>query len=77
MITLRNIRTVDGHILCEAFPEDCTVPVHMDVEAETKTLAPLVLPDGYAWCKTHIRMAKNYLLANAGSLPQVHIIMWY
>ena len=77
MINLKNIRKVDGNILCDAFPEDCGVPVPLVLNVKNETVSPYTLPDGYEWCMSHIEHAKRFLLSVSDKLPKEFLLMWY
>ena len=76
MIQLKNIRKAADRILCDAFVEDCKIPVSLELDPEKEEFREVRLPDGYEWCKTHIRQAKWYLLSVKNDLPRERLIMW-
>ena len=76
MIQLKNIRKSSNRIFCEAFLEDCATPVSLELDPEKEEFREVRLPDGYEWCKAHIRQAKWYLLSAKNDLPHERLIMW-
>ena len=79
MIKLQNIHRDKGSIICDAFVEDCTKPVSLSLNEQTKELGEFTLPNNYEYCKSHIMHAKKYLKSLIGKEFKNHekMIMWY
>ena len=76
MIQLKNIHKAADRIFCDAFVEDCKTPVSLELDPKTEEFREVRLPDGYEWCKAHIRQAKWYLLSAKNDLPHERLIIW-
>ena len=79
MVKLKNIRRNDNIILCEAFVENCTEPIHLSLYENSAELDDYILPIGYEWCISHITHAKKYLRSLIGKPIEdsQRTIMWY
>ena len=77
MVTLKNIKRDNDCIICDVYPEDSKLPVHMEVSVRTGDVSQSAFPKGYEYCTSHIRHAKRFLLENADHLPESRLIMWY
>ena len=77
MVNLKNIERKGDHITCDVYIEDCTVPMHVDLNIATQKFAPFTYPEGYDQSVFHMIHAKRFLLDNADDLPQERLIMWY
>ena len=79
MIRLEEIHRNNRNIMCNAFVEDCTVPVFLSFDEHTNELADYTLPADYKYCKSHIMHARKYLKSLHGKEIKEHskTIMWY
>lgn len=78
MIALKNIKANHEKITCMAYVEDCHTPISLCFDWQKKKMESYQLPDGYAWCASHIRHAEKYFCtAEISNLPQERTIMWY
>ena len=66
MVKLRNIHRVDVYIVCQAYVEDCAIPVQIKLKEDTCEFQEIKLPAGYEWCDYHIAQAKHYLIKQIG-----------
>lgn len=66
-------------ISCVAYSEDCTIGINMFVNMTSEELTHDVLPTEYAYCKTHMHMAKRKLInmAERNELTSECLVMWY
>jgi len=80
MVRLKNIIRKDNRIICDAYVEDCSVPIALAFDERTGILADVVFPSGYEYCTSHIYShARRFLASLRGKehLPSERIIMWY
>ena len=78
MIKLVKIRRSGSKILCDAYVEDCIIPVPLIFDIASGEFSEYVLPNGYEYCKSHINHAKTYLkgIKNDRQINDNHTIMW-
>jgi CxxC motif-containing protein len=79
MIKLKKIVKTNNRITCEAFIEDCDLPLNLVFDISRKDFEKYSLPRGYEWCDSHINHAKRYFTSLIGinEVPHEHTIMWY
>lgn len=78
MIALKNIKANREKITCEAYVEDCRTPILLSFDRAKNKMDSFQLPNGYAWCASHIHHAEKYFCAaDKSELPQERTIMWY
>ena len=78
MIVLKSIKKNIEKITCTAYVEDCNMPISLCFDRKKKKMESFQLPDGYAWCTSHIHHAEKYFCtAEKSELPQQRTIMWY
>ena len=80
MIRLKKIRRENDSFVCEAYVEDCSIPVHVIYDIKTRSIPEYALPEEYHYCKEHISMARRYfdfVLSGKEKLKQEKLIMWY
>ena len=78
MVKLKNIRRINGYIFCDAFVEDCQVPVQLSLNESSSEFDDYSLPSNYEWCTYHIAYAKRYLQSLIGKNieTQTRNIVW-
>ena len=61
MVRLTNIQINGGIAECDIFPENSLQAGHIAVDTKSGKLLSYTLPEGYAWCMSHVAHAKNRL----------------
>jgi hypothetical protein len=78
MVKVKNITKTPDFISGEAYVEDCPTAIKISVDSEGGIRAD-PLPEGYDWCKKHLRYAIG-VLRQARKMedpPTERTIMWY
>ena len=78
MVKIKNIKKENDRIFCDIYVEDCKVPMKT-ILCDDETYEIDDFPNGYDWCKTHVRYALRFLktLFNEKDVPTQKTIMWY
>lgn len=80
MIRLKNVKKENDSFVCDAYVEDCGIPVRLIYDIKTRSIPEYHLPEEYHDCREHISMARRYfdhVLSGVEKLKQEKLIMWY
>lgn len=79
MIKLKNLKKNDSLVECDIIPEDSDKAGHLVVDLKSNKTLKYDLPDGYEWCRSHVKHASDVLirLSKEDSFPEEKLVMWY